>query len=179
MNMGIDVLIDKLTPCLECASTGELMPTSFSLAKDSELKDLQSKGWNFNWSADELKKTNVYKLTLRNDTKIQGLVSAEIGRGVVYVALAESSPHNLGKNKQYKGVGGHLFAIAIKLSLALGFGGYVYFDAKDMDLVRHYAETLGAERVRTKYHDYRMEIAEENAPKILDKYTLEGDLNVT
>jgi len=176
--MEIDILIDKLTPCLERVSTGEMLPTVFSLAKDKELSGLQKKGWNFNWADDELKSMNIYKLTLKNDKVIQGLVAAQIGRGVVYAALAESAPHNLGKSKEYKGVGGHLFAIAIKLSFALGFGGYVYMDAKNPELVKHYTENLKAEMVLTRYHAYRMAITEENALEIIEKYTLEGDLDV-
>ena len=83
-----------------------------------------------------------------------------------------------GKNKDFEGVGGHLFAVAVKLSAALGFGGYIYMDAKNMDLVKHYHEKLGAERIYSRIHEYRMEVSEENAHKVLEKYTLEGDLNV-
>ena len=176
--MRIDILIDRFTPCLERVSTGELLPTVFSLAEDIELVGLQDKGWNFDWTDKELRDSNIYKLMLKDDDIIQGLVAADIQRGAVYVPLVESAPHNLSKNKEYKGVGGHLFAISIKLSVALGFGGYVYFDAKNMELAEHYAAELKAERVLTKFHDYRMEIAEDNAQKIIQEYTLEGDLNV-
>ena len=126
--MEIDILIDKLTPCLERVSTGELLPTVFSLANDKELMGLQKKGWNFDWTDEELSYCNVYKLQLKDDDVIQGLVAAEVVRGAVYVHLVESAPHNLGKNKMFDGVGGHLFAIAIKFSVALGFYGYVFFE---------------------------------------------------
>ena len=172
--MEIDILIDKLTPCLERVSTGEMLPTVFSLAKDKELIGLQKKGWNFNWADDELKSMNIYKLTLKNDKVIQGLVAAQIGRGVVYAALAESAPHNLGKSKQYKGVGGHLFAIAVKKSMDLGYDGFVYMDAKNLKLVEHYRETLGAEFIGMP-HQYRMAISEKTAKKLLQKYTLQED----
>jgi len=92
--------------------------------------------------------------------------------------LAESAPHNRGKGKQYEGVGGHLFAIAIKLSMVNGFDGYVFFNAKNMKLVKHYSETLGATEVPTRVHEYRMEVLEEVAKNVINKYTLEGDLNV-
>ena len=72
----------------------------------------------------------------------------------------------------------HLFAIAIKLSNAMGFNGYVFFDAKNMKLVDHYARKFRASRVMARIHIYRMEINEANAQKLLDIYTLEGDLNV-
>jgi hypothetical protein len=98
-------------------------------------------------------------------------------KGLVFVRLVESAPHNR-INKEYSGVGGHLFAIAIKLSVSLGFGGYVCMDAKDMNLVKHYTEKLGANRMHTRNHEYRMDIDEVQAQKILEEYTLEGDLDV-
>ncbi len=74
--------------------------------------------------------------------------------------------------------GGHLFAIAIKLSIVNGFGGYIFFDAKNTELVEHYSSSIGAAMVNTRFHEYRMEISEYNARKVIDAYTLEGDLNV-
>jgi len=164
--MQLDILVYKLTPCL------------VEVATEDDISGLSEKGWLFNWSDDSLKKTNIYKLLIKGDDHIQGLISAEVVRGAVYIHLVESAPHNLEENKQYEGVGGHLFAIAIKLSIANGFGGYVFFDAKNIKLVEHYAERLGATRVPVRIHDYRMEILEDVAPKIISKYTLEGDLNV-
>jgi hypothetical protein len=105
-------------------------------------------------------------------------VSAEVVRGAVYVHLVESAPHNLSPNKKYEGVGGHLFAIAMTLSLANRFGGYIFMDAKNTELVKHYTEMLGAKSVPTKFHEYRLEVSEVNAQKIIEKYTLEGDLSV-
>ena len=176
--MQLDILVDKLTPCLVEVATGVIMATTFSLATDDDISGLSEKGWLFNWFDDSLKTTNIYKLLIKGDDCIQGLISAEVVRGAVYIHLVESAPHNLEENKQYEGVGGHLFAIAIKLSIANGFGGYVFFDVKNMKLVEHYAERLGATRVPVRIHDYRMEILEDVASKIISKYTLEGDLNV-
>jgi hypothetical protein len=115
---------------------------------------------------------------IKGDNTIQGLVSAEVVRGAVYVHLAESAPHNRGKDKQYEGVGGHLFAIAMKLSVVNGFDGYIYFEAKNMELVKHYEKMLGATMLPTRIHAYRMEVLEEQAHMVIDEYTLEGDLNV-
>ena len=176
--MKIDVLIDKLTPCLTEAATGKILQTTFSIASPGEIKGLQEKGWNFDWTDDELRLTNIYKLLVEGDDTIQGLVSAEVIKGAVYVHLVESAPHNLPPHKKFEGVGGHLFAIAMKLSAANGFGGYIFMDAKNVELVKHYNEMLGAELVPTHFHEYRLEVSEENAQKIIEKYTLEGDLNV-
>jgi hypothetical protein len=159
-------------------TTGKVLQTTFSIAPHDEITGLQANGWSFDWADEDLCYCNIYKLQLKDDNIIQGLVAAEVVRGAVYVHLAESAPHNLSKNKQYEGVGGHLFAIAMKLSMVNGFGGYIFFDAKNLELVKHYSNMLGAVRVLTRIHDYRMEVYEEQAEAIIDKYALEGDLNV-
>ena len=177
--MKLNIIIDKLTPCLLEISTNKLLQTVFSVTTTEELYGLQKDGWNFDWhgiSTDS--NLNIYKLMIKGDQEIQGLVATEVKKNAIYVTIAESAPHNMGKNKKFEGVGGHLFAIAIKLSNALGFNGYIYFDAKNPELVEHYADNLGAEQLSTRIHAYRMEVNEENAQKVLAKYTLEGDLYV-
>ena len=177
--MKLDLLIDNLTPCLIELATNELKQTVFSVASAEELEGLQKKGWNFDWSVYNTNPgINVYKLMIKDDETIQGLIATEVNKNAVFVELAESAPHNLSPNKVYGGVGGHLFAIAIKLSNALGFGGYIYFDTKNQKLVAHYNSILGAEHIATRIHPYRMEVEEINAQKVLAIYTLEGDLNV-
>lgn len=178
--MKIDILIDKLTPCLEEVETGRILPTTFSIATSAEIMSIRDKGWLFDWEGDDLQDANVniYKLQLKDDAVIQGLVATKTYKGAIYVQLTEAAPHNKTSNKKYKGVGGHLFAIAIKLSLANGFGGYVFFDAKNQDLVKHYSESLGARLLGARIHDFRMFISEEDAQKVIQEYTLEGDLNV-
>jgi len=77
----------------------------------------------------------------------------------------------------FNGVGGHLFAIAIKLSNAMGFNGYIFFETKNTNLAEHYSEKFGANLIPTRIHEYRMEINEVNAQKLLESYKVEGDLN--
>jgi len=151
--MKLDILIDKLTPCLIEVSTGKVFQTTFSIASESDISGLKEKGWLFDWTDEALQKTNIYKLLLKGDDVIQGLVSAEVVRGAVYVHLVESAPHNRGISKQYEGVGGHLFAIAIKLSFVNGFDGYIFFDAKNLELVKHYSDMLGATRIPARIHE--------------------------
>jgi hypothetical protein len=176
--MKIDILIDKLTPCLIEVATGKVLQTTFYIAAAHEIQNLQAQGWNFDWADDEYYYCNIYKLQIEGDSAIQGLAAAEIVRGAVYLRLVESAPHNQPHNKKYEGIGGHLFAIAIKLSLAMGFGGYIYFEAKNMELAEHYSQSFGARLLNARIHDYRMEIDEERAQKLIEKYTLEGDLDV-
>ena len=168
----MDIKIDRFTPCLENAKTGEIIATSYSLVDHNELSAL--KGWKFKWNSPSLDNTEIYKLTISGDNEIQGLVALtkyEQDRAV-YVNIAESSPNNMGMNKMYNGVGGHLFAIAAQRSIDLGFGGFVFMDAKNIDLVEHYAKTLGA-TLLGRPHPYRMFIDEDAAEELLKIYTFE------
>ncbi|MBR7132039.1 MAG: hypothetical protein IKD04_00750 [Clostridia bacterium] len=170
-NVGTTIKIDGFTPCLIETSSGKIVDTEYSLVTT---KNTKLSGWNFNWSDSGLKNSEIYKLTLKGDDKIQGLVALNDFKkdNAVYVKLAESAPHNIGQNKLYDGVGGHLFAIAIKKSLERGYGGFVFMDAKNIELVKHYQKTLGAVHIGGA-HPYRMYIDGDNAQKILDYYTLE------
>lgn len=168
----LNIKIDKFTPCLENAKTGEIIATSYSLASNSELKALR--GWKFDWTHSDLRGREIYKLTLKGSNAIQGLVAiTKFERDkAVYVNIAESAPNNLGKHKEFNGVGGHLFAIAAQRSVDLGYGGFVFMDAKNLDLVEHYSKTLGA-TLLGRPHPYRMFIDEEAAEELLRIYTLE------
>lgn len=169
---GMNLLIDKFTPCLEDTKTGDFVPTIFEKASKKELSALE--GWKFNWLDDELSGAEIYKLHLTGDDTIQGLVAVtDFKRDMaVYVNIAESAPHNLGKEKQFNGVGGHLFAIAAQVSVEKGYGGFVFMDAKNSELVKHYSQTLGAVLLG-RPHPYRMLIDEETAAKLLDIYNFE------
>lgn len=169
--MGTAIEIDNFTPCLVEISSGKIVDTQYSLAT---LEDLKTTGWNFKWSDSDLRNSEIYKLTLKGDAQIQGLVALNDFKkdNAIYVKLAESAPHNIGKNKKFDGVGGHLFAIAIKKSIERGYGGFVFMDAKNIELVEHYQKTLGAVHIGG-VHPYRMFIDESNAQKILNYYTLE------
>lgn len=168
--MCTDVKIDKFTPCLVEAESGKIVDTQYSLATKEELN---SNGWNFNWQDEDLEKSKIYKLTLKGDNEIQGLVAVEDNKSnySVYLKLAESAPHNIGKNKKYEGVGGHLFAIAAQKSVENGYGGFMYFEAKNSELVEHYTKMFGAEKIGG-VHQYRMIIDEYSAQELLKKYTL-------
>lgn len=130
-------------------------------------------GWNFDWLADDLINATVYKLTIENNKEIQGLVAITdfIKSRAVYVNIAESAPHNIGKSKRYEGVGGHLFAIAAAESMKKGYGGFMFLDAKNVDLVEHYTRMLGAKLLGIP-HPYRLVVEEEEASQLLKKYTL-------
>ncbi len=168
----MNLVIDKFTPCLEDTQTGELVSTVYKKVNEEELSGL--KGWSFNWRGQDLAETEIYKLCLSDDDTIQGLVAVtDCKRDMaVYVNLAESAPHNLGEGKRFSGVGGHLFAIAAQISLEKNYGGFLFMDAKNAELVKHYSQTLGAVLLG-RPHPYRMFIDEESAARLLDTYTFE------
>ncbi len=170
----MNIEIDKLTPCLEEVKTGKIVDTFFTSVSKQELNTL--KNWKFNWTSNKLNNYETYKLVVKNDDRIQGLVAIkDIPQDKsVYVRIAESAPHNMGENKEYKGVGGHLFAIAVLRSFELGYNGFVYMDAKNIRLVSHYSKMLGAIFIGTP-HPYRMAIDETTAKKLLNLYNFRRD----
>lgn len=174
--MGLSIEIDKFTPCLVEKATGKIVDTQYSIATKNELKSINKQGWNFNWTSDDLKNSTTYKLTLDNDkNSIQGLIAVtDFPKDkALYINIAESAPHNIGKNKMYEGVGGHLFAIAAKESVNKGYEGFIFLDAKNIDLVKYYHDKFGATLLGMP-HPYRMFINEHNAQKLLKVYTLKG-----
>ena len=98
-------------------------------------------------------------------------MTVERGKLAVKLQLAERATHNKGKNKKYDGVGGNLFAIAVQISLENGLGGFIYFVAKNMELVKHYQDAFGAFWCGMP-HEYSMLIDEDAAKNLLDEYTL-------
>jgi len=82
--MKIDVQIDRLTPCLVETSSGKELQTVFSVASNDEITGLSELGWLFDWTAEELRNTNIYKLLVKDDETIQGLVAAEVILGWKY-----------------------------------------------------------------------------------------------
>ena len=170
----MNIEIDKLTPCLERVSDHCIVNTSFSIVDKTERKSI--KKWQFNWNSKDLSDCEIYKLTVQKDDRIQGLVALQNMQrsSAVYVKIAESAPHNIGNNKEYLGVGGHLFAIAVQRSYDLGYGGFVYMDAKNMKLVDHYRKALGAVLIGQP-RPYRMIIDEEIAYNLIQLYNFQEE----
>jgi hypothetical protein len=145
----IDIIIDILTPCLIYSKNSKVIDTEYSIIREDDLsKVLKKYGWKFNWRKEFENNKHIYKLVLKGDNQIQGLISIVRKEDTVGVNLIESAPHNFGHNGQYKGVGGHLFAIASKLSFDYGYEGYVSFTAKTK-LINHYQNTLNAILIST------------------------------
>lgn len=160
---NINIRIDELTPCLVETKTEKVVDTVVSTAN---IKDLKLENWNFDWQK-EINFGKVFKLTLENDEEIQGLLSLidDTDSNAIYVRLVESAPHNLGINRKYDGVGGHLFAEACKQAIEKGFDA-IYFDAKT-NLIKHYENTLGAKLIGV---NNRMILEGEKFYELFEKY---------
>jgi len=159
--------IDKITNSIEDAASGKNYDTDVILVTSTDLKIVFKKNkWNFNWKAEFKKKDRqLYKLIVKGDTTIQGLISLEPYENYIEMHLIETAPHNYGKSKKYLGVPGNLVAFACKMSFELGFDGYVGFAPKTQ-LIQHYINTLGAELIFRN----RMRISTNSAKKLVNSY---------
>jgi len=159
--------IDKITNSIEDAVTGNSHDTKVQPLVSADLKTILKKnGWRFNWKTEfKSSERQLYKLTLKDDRHIQGLLSLQPAENYVEMHLIETAPHNYGHSKKYVGVPGNLVAFACKMSYDLGFEGFVGFTAKTQ-LIRHYIDTLGAEIL---FRD-RMSISGNSAKKLVNSY---------
>ena len=145
--------IDELTPCLIDTVTEETLETEvIELKRKSMLSRFNSKnGWYVNWGQFPTG-VRVFALVLKGTFDIQGLVAVEpdaVARAV-HIVWACTAPQNnkwrFGVQK-YKGVGGHLFAIAADISERFGYEGFIYGEAMDEELMNYYISKYGAFRV--------------------------------
>jgi hypothetical protein len=79
--------------------------------------------------------------------------------------LIESSKFNKGKSKIYLGVPGNLVAFACKVSVEMGYEGFLAFDAKSAQ-IKYYEQTLFA----THFRGLRMFIETSAAIKLISQY---------
>lgn len=163
--------IDELTPCLRKNSTGELVKTKVSRISPTRSKFSK---WLFDWTQPEKNGYTVYALRADGDSRIQGLIALKKEQGYIDVDIVEAAPQNNSQNtvyfsgeKEYNGVGGHLFAEACRQSFEAGYDGYVGFTAKT-NLVEYYSKELGAKPLFAG--SQRMEIATDAARMLVDRY---------
>ncbi|MBQ7944303.1 MAG: hypothetical protein IJ326_09615 [Lachnospiraceae bacterium] len=162
--MEIDILIDGFTDCLVDRNTGDIVETEYS-KRILPIIPRDYFGWKFEWNQTVNNGYSIYELFLKNDDVVQGRISLKIDGGVADVDIVESAPHNYGSNGKYKGVGGHMFAIACQCSLEAGCDGVVAFTSKS-NLIEHYKRELNAVEIMPR----RMVIFEDAAQALIDKY---------
>lgn len=165
--------IDKVTRSIEDAVTGKSTETDVLAIGVRDLRSVTKRnGWRFNWKMERANKDReLYKLVIRGDEVIQGLLSLQKAENYIEMHLIETAPHNFGRSKKYLGAPANLVAFACKMSFESGFEGVVGFRAKT-SLIKHYMDTLGAEIL---FRD-RMCIWEKSARKLVNSY-FKGFLN--
>lgn len=150
----INIEVDELTPCLKNAKDGTIVDTNISPFSPTKQN---TKNWEFDWTLEKKQNRDIYALRVNGDDDVKGLISLSIDKKdyqAVMVHLVESSPQNNPHNKKFKskefsGIGGHLFAYAVKLSFENNLDGYVFFTAKTR-LIDHYSKELGAKLLNGK-----------------------------
>lgn len=172
----IDIEVDEFVPCLKDAETGEILPTEVARIPRKRLREFtEADGWGVDWK-DRPKDEYTLGVFLKGDDAPQGLISLKPVRGGLYMAFASTAPHNnkqiTGGKKKYIGVGGHLFAAAVKESLRLGHNGAVYGFAKNEELLRYYIREFGAIPAPV-IHQFQFFIADEAAQNLIDTYNYE------
>ncbi len=167
--------IDELTPCLRNVYTGDIVETEvMRVRRKSFLSKFNEKtGWYVNWNQFDTE-TEIYALVIKGTVDIQGLIAITDDKdsNAIYINWACTSPNNnIWRNgiKEYEGVGGHLFAIAINKSVEKGHGGCVHAIAMDKDILQHYVDVFGANIIGI-LHPYHFVIEEEIAEKIMEVY---------
>lgn len=174
----VDIVIDKIVPCLENVETGEIKSTVvFKIESRSYLRNFtEGNGWRIDWF-DIPVDVEVYALALKDTNEIQGLVGVRNGKRAhaAYIHWACTAPHN---NKHdfgkctFVGVGGHLFAIVADKSLEWGYNGSMFGFASNEKLLHHYEKIFGAEHIGI-VHEYHFVIDEDSARSLLEVYNYE------
>lgn len=146
---NIDIEIDGFAPCLIECKTGRVVNTTVKEMKRSELKGYnKSNGWYIDWSKVPHNQT-IKAIFAEGNEEIQGLiayrpVSESFAVKIHWIVANPKSNSNLTKDKEYKGIGAHLFAIAAKISFDEGYDGYVQAQAANRKLLEYYICKLGA-----------------------------------
>ena len=149
---NLNIVIDKLTPCLE-DKDGNLFDTVvYQIDDPNILTGFNSRtGWEANWKSLYKSGFKIFALALKDSPLIfQGLIAIQndYDAGVTIIDWAVANPQNVpyknGGHKEFYGVGGHLFAIALEESIREGFEGVVVGHPANKKLYEHYQTELHA-----------------------------------
>jgi len=102
----------------------------------------KDKQFSFDW--EEEKKYEVFKLILKEENEIVGLIAIiDIPEELrLYIHLLEISKDNIGKNKKIERIAGCLIAYICRISFSKGYGGFVSLVPKTK-LINHYQKEYG------------------------------------
>ena len=171
--------VDELTPCLKDVETGDIIDTEVvRLRRKSFLSKFNKKtGWYINWSKLP-GEVEVYALVLKGTMDIQGLIglSNDVDANAAYGYWACTAPHNNlweYNIQRYKGVGGHLLAVAAYKSTEWNHEGVFHADAIDKEVLNHYVKEFDAWEMPLSGHPLHFVIEEAAAQKLMEVYTYE------
>lgn len=174
----ICVDIDKLTPCLERVATGEIVETEvIQIKRKSFLEKFNKKnGWYTSWK--ELSKDNeIYALVIKGTVNIQGLLAIrnDFDMQAAYISWMVAAPSNnpqIVEEKEFYGVGGHLFAIAAAKSEEYGYDCEMTGCAANAKLEKYYVDNFDAIHIGM-LAPYHIVIMSDAGHKIKEVYTYE------
>lgn len=97
----------------------------------------------FDWSLERY--NDIYKLTIQDSKDdILGLISLEdLKPNRIHISLLEVGRSNRGHDREYENVAGCLLAFAARLSILLGYDGFVTLEAKNQKLSDYYESKYG------------------------------------
>lgn len=178
VNGKIKVEADEYVPCLKEAETGKIVETEVRKVVDKTILSecTEKNGWDFPWNTPP-DDCDVYSLNVKGKDEIEGLIALRPDERAwgVYMFWGNAAPHNMGQKKKYVGVGGHLFAIAAKVSLENGYGGYIFGDAANEELYKMFITKYGATPYGSRNRPYRFAIENEALVDILNTYSFDWE----
>lgn len=156
--------VDTLSEGLVEVQTRKLIDAEIYELTSFDMPEITSdNGWLFDWQKELLAgDRKAYKIIVKNNPVIQGLISIEDRKTFLFLPLIETAPHNLGQKKQYKNAPKNLIAFACKRSFESGYDREVAFRPKTK-LIAHYKKELEAELLPGG----QMFISSENAHKLV------------
>lgn len=186
---SIGVEIDELVPCLIRRLDGETVETYVTKVNGKDLRGYnKSSGWFVDWSTmdnvvmPDHGATEIYRLSVKGSDEPQGLVaiarpgsSGTYPMGMWAVANPKSQASRVGKeNKEYDGIGGHLFAVMCEKSMEWGYDGELDGFAKTSKLLEYYLTPVEEGGMGgTWVGDLKFYIDEESARKLIELYNYE------
>ena len=123
--------------------TNQYLEGVIEQAKPKDLEALEKGGrFIFDWETE--KEYEVYKIRLKRDKQILGLLSLiDIPKELrVHINLLESSQENVGKTKAIKNIPGCLIAHACRIAYERGYDGFVSLTPKTK-LIDYYIQAYG------------------------------------
>lgn len=175
----ITFYIDELTPCLKDTVSGDMIETEVvRITRKSYLSKFNKKtGWYINWSKLP-SEVEIYALVLKGTIDVQGLIGItnDIVANAAYIHWACTAPHNniweYG-SQRYRGVGGHLLAIAAQKSQEWMHEGVFHADAMDNKILNHYIHEFDAWAMPLPGHPLHFVVEESASQKLQEVYTYE------